>query len=100
MNDQQLNAAIAARPGEKVTSESIEARIKEIDFFRIGTTITICNITMVNGFSFRGESACVDPENFDEEIGMRLAHKDAFDKIWAFEGYLLAERRFQEGAGA
>lgn len=94
MNNQELDAAIAAQPGEKVTKAGIEARIAKTDFLVLpDTTVTICSITMVNGFSFRGESACVDAGNFKEDIGRELAQRDAFGKIWAFEGYLLAERR-------
>lgn len=96
MNDNELNAAIDAQPFPKVTRESIEARIKAVDYFHIGLNVTICSITMVNGFSIRGESACVDPRNFDADIGKALAYKDAFSKIWAFEGYLLAERHAAE----
>lgn len=91
-----LEQAIADRPFEKVTKDSIEARMMSVNYFTLpDTTVTVCNITMANGFSFRGESACVDPRNYDREIGESLAYKDAFGKIWAFEGYLLAERRYQ-----
>ena len=75
-----------------VEKSYIEKRIKDVEYYVLpGTTVTICSITMVNGFSIRGESACVDPKNFDEAIGRRYAYEQAFDKIWAFEGYLLAE---------
>lgn len=96
MNDQQLDAAIAAQPHEKVTKEGIEARIKTADYMVLpNSTVTICNIVLDNGFSVRGESACVDSRNFNMEIGRQLAYRDAFGKLWAFEGYLLAERRFR-----
>lgn len=95
MNDTQLEAAIAAQPYEKVTKEGIEARITKTDYFVLpNSTVTVCNITLNNGFSVRGESACVDPRNFNMEIGQQIAYRDAFNKLWAFEGYLLAEKRF------
>lgn len=98
MDDAQLNAAIANRPYEKVTKDGIEKRIKSVDYMVLpNSTVTICNITIENGYSVRGESACVDPRNFDMEIGRQLAHRDAFSKLWALEGYLLAERRFTVG---
>lgn len=93
MDDTKLQAAIAALPYPKVTEASIQARIKSVEYFHISLTVTICNITMVNGFSIRGESACVDPRNFDADIGKTYAYKDAMSKVWAFEGYILAERR-------
>lgn len=89
-----LDDAIASRPFEKVTREGIERRIDDVGYMTIGATVTICNITLNNGYSVRGESACVDPGNFNLEIGQSLAYKDAFSKLWALEGYLLAERRF------
>lgn len=71
----------------------IQSRIKDVSYTVLpGTTCTICNITMVNGFGVRGESACVDPKNFDAAIGRDIAYENAFQKLWQLEGYLLAER--------
>jgi hypothetical protein len=96
MNDVQLNEAIANRPYEKVTKEGLERRIVKTDYMVLpNSTVTICNLVLENGYSVRGEAACVDPRNFDMEIGRQLAHRDAFSKLWPLEGYLLAERRFQ-----
>ncbi len=78
----------------KVTKEVINAKITDVAFIHLpGTTVTICSITLANGFSVRGESACVDPAGYVESVGRDLAYKDAFDKIWKLEGYLLAEQR-------
>lgn len=94
MQGEALEKAIAAQPYEKVTKDSIEAKIRKVDYMVLpDSTVTLCNITLNNGFSVRGESACVDPRNFNIEIGKGLAYKQAFDKIWPLEGYLLAERR-------
>lgn len=57
-----------------------------------GTTLTICAMTLKNGFIVTGESAAASPENFDEEIGRSIARSNARDKIWQLEGYLLRER--------
>lgn len=57
-----------------------------------GTTLTVCALTLRNGFNVTGESAAASPSNFDPEIGRQIARKNARDKIWAFEGYLLRER--------
>lgn len=94
MNDTQLDAAIAAKPFPKVTKESIEAKIAASDYMVLpNSTVTICSIRMKNGFSVRGESACVDSRNFDMDIGRQIAYRDAFSKLWQLEGYLLAEQR-------
>jgi hypothetical protein len=93
MNNVQLEKAIADKPFPKVTKEGIEARITGTDYMVLpNSTVTICNIKMANGFSVRGEAACVDSRNFDMEIGRQIAYRDAFSKLWQLEGYLLAER--------
>lgn len=57
-----------------------------------GTTLTVCALTLRNGFIVTGESAAASPENFDVEIGKKIARDNARQKIWALEGYLLRER--------
>jgi hypothetical protein len=57
-----------------------------------GTTMTVCALTLKNGYIVSGESAAASPENFDEAIGRKIARENARNKIWAFEGYLLRER--------
>lgn len=57
-----------------------------------GTTLTVCCLTLRNGFQVIGESAAASPANFDEAIGRRIARERAREKIWALEGYLLRER--------
>lgn len=97
MNDKELDKAIAERPYEKVTVEGLNAKIVKTDYIILpNSTVTLCNITLENGFSVRGESACVDSRNFNKSIGEQLAHKQAFNKLWELEGYLLAERKWQE----
>lgn len=89
-----LQDVIASMPYEKVTKDSIEAKIAKVDYMVLpDSTVTLCNITLKNGYSVRGESACVDPRNFNIDIGKGLSYKQAFDKIWPLEGYLLAEIR-------
>ena len=87
-----------AQNGNRVTTDSINAKIKGITTYPlVGTTITIAVITMENGFTVTGESACADPANFDLEIGKENAVNNAYDKIWMLEGYLLKERLFRDG---
>ena len=58
-------------------------------------TLTFCIITIENGFTVTGESACASPENFDADIGKEIAYANAREKIWVLEGYLLKERLHQ-----
>ncbi len=76
-----------------VTIESIEEKIVSTSYTILpDTTMTICVITLANGFKVIGEASCVDPANFDEKIGQEISRKRAIDKIWPLEGYLLAQR--------
>tara|TARA_Y100000815_G_C13151818_1_gene428289 strand:+ start:344 stop:646 length:303 start_codon:yes stop_codon:yes gene_type:complete len=57
-----------------------------------GTTMTVCALTLRNGYIVTGESAAASPENFDKDIGRKIARDNARNKIWALEGYLLREK--------
>jgi len=80
----------------RITPERVAAVIKDTTYFVHGT-LTICVITLANGFTVTGESACASPENFDEKIGEELAFAQARNKIWQLEGYLL--KQFMSGRG-
>lgn len=56
------------------------------------TYLTFCVLVLQNGFTVTGESACASPENFDAEIGKKIARQNAFNKIWMLEGYLLKQK--------
>lgn len=56
--------------------------------------LTICILTLENGFTVTGESACASPENFDKLIGQKIAYQNAREKIWQLEGYLLKEKLY------
>lgn len=80
----------------KVTVEAIEARIVRTTYWVLpGTTVTVCMLSIDNGYTVRGESACVDPANFDEAKGEQYSREDAFRKLWPLFGFLLSEDRFR-----
>lgn len=54
--------------------------------------LTFCVLVLRNGFTVTGESACASPENFDAELGRKIARKNAIDKVWPLMGYALKER--------
>ncbi len=54
--------------------------------------LTICVLVLRNGFTVTGESACASPENFDAEIGRKIARQNAEQKIWPLMGYHLKQR--------
>lgn len=85
----------------RLTPAAIDDCIVDAQFHRFpGTTLTVCALTLRNGFTVTGESASASVENFDEVIGREIARKNAREKIWALEGYLLRERLADEAAAA
>jgi hypothetical protein len=54
--------------------------------------LTICVLTLRNGFTIVGKSACASPENYDLYLGGKIAREDARKQIWALEGYLLKSK--------
>ena len=106
IQDKGLNAP-------RLTPELIDSKIKAVEYILprdvckrdngVGVfdaplslqTLTFCILTLENGFTVTGESACVSPENFDAEIGKKIAYDNAREKIWLLEGYLLKEKIYQ-----
>ena len=54
--------------------------------------LTFCVLVLKNGFTVTGESACASPENFDAELGRKIARENAKNKIWSLMGYALKDR--------
>lgn len=92
MNEQAIEAEIQKKGlnAPRLTPDKIDATIVGEDYHVFsGTTLTVCCLKLRNGFTVTGESAAVSQENFDVEIGKKIARGNARDKIWALEGYLL-----------
>ena len=80
----------------RITPEHLDSVISNADYHGFpGTTTTVCLLTLTNGYTVLGESACASPENFDEELGRRIAYENARNKIWSLEGYLLKQRLYE-----
>ena len=82
-------ALVATLPERKLTKEFLESEIDKVEYNRFGETNTHCTITTKSGFTFTGESACVDPNNFDQKIGEKFAYEQAFEKMWMPYGFWL-----------
>jgi hypothetical protein len=77
----------------RLTPDHIDAQIVDEAFYVFpGTTLTVCALTLCNGFIVVGESAAASPENFDVEIGRKISRDSARNKIWALEGYVLRNK--------
>lgn len=81
----------------QLTVADIQGKIKNASYTVLpdGRT-TICQLTLENGFTVIGKSACVSLDNFNVAIGEKYAFEEAANKIWELEGYLLKERIYQE----
>lgn len=54
--------------------------------------LTFCVLVLRNGFTVVGKSACASPENFDAELGRKIARQDAVDDVWTLMGYELRSK--------
>ena len=110
---EQEIAAVSTAP--RVTQADIEANIASEHYFTAmngvegvdpkatvyGTSdedipdelgrLTFCVLVLKNGFTVTGESACASPENFNAEIGRRVARDNAVQKLWPLMGYALKQ---------
>ena len=118
MNDQAIEQEIQAKglTAPRVTPADVEANIVNEHYFTaangvLGACIddglpmhqdaqesqsplhllTFCVLVLRNGFTVTGESACASPENFDAEIGRKIARDNAINKIWPLMGYALKQ---------
>lgn len=95
MNNQEIEQEIQDKglTAPRVTQARIEEVIVGEDYHIFPeTTLTVCCLKLANGFTVTGESACASPENFDVELGRKIARENAKQKIWALEGYALREK--------
>ncbi|MBD2489030.1 Gp49 family protein [Aulosira sp. FACHB-615] len=58
----------------------------------------VVSYKLSNGFTICGRGACVDPANFDIEIGRRVARENAENQLWQLEGYVLQNKLHEQGA--
>lgn len=113
--DQSTEAAIVAAGANvapRVTPADVTANVKSEFYFTAGdgvrgasemgtspagstrhlNELTFCVLVLQSGFTVTGESACASPENFNAEIGKRIARENAISKIWPLMGYALREQ--------
>ena len=129
MNDQTIEQEIQAKglTAPRITPADIEANIVSEHYFTArdgrrgaladGTYVgrerprpaeedlaaldllTFCVLVLRNGFTVTGESACASPENFDAELGRKIARQNAMQKIWPLMGYELRSQLAAEARG-
>lgn len=115
MTDQNIEQEIQAKgkTAPRITPADIEANIRYETTFTAAEgamqadgdpgdealeLLTIYVLVLSNGFTVTGESACASPENFDSEIGQKIARANAISKIWPLMGYELKSKLTGEQA--
>jgi len=99
MNNEEIEKEIIEKglTAPRVSLEDINNVIEsEMYYIFPGTMLTVCCLTLKNGFHVIGESACVDPDNFNKETGEKISRGKAFNQIWPLEGYRLKQKMFEE----
>ena len=79
----------------RITPDLIVSKIVKEEYHLLTDVLTVCVLTLENGFTITGESACASPANYNKEIGDRIARDNAKEKIWILEGYLLKQKLFE-----
>ena len=81
-----------------VTPEQVKENMQDVivrTLVDFGKPTTYVTIRMKNGFTLRESTTCVDPENYNEEIGKEICLKRLEDKVWFLLGYQLQEELYQ-----
>lgn len=95
MNEADIESEIQAKNlnAPRLTPSLIDDTIVSEQYHVFpNTTMTVCALTLRNGYIVIGESAAASAANFDEAIGRKIARENARNKIWPLEGYLLREK--------
>ncbi len=95
MSEQEIENEIQAKGlnAPRLSPADIDAAIVGETFTTLPSgKVMVCELTLRNGFTVRGEAATVSKENFNEEIGQRISRENARNKVWELEGYLLQEK--------
>lgn len=63
--------------------------IESYDVSQWGEKTTIVNATLANGFIITEASSCVDPSNFNMDIGASICKERIRNQVWVFLGFML-----------
>lgn len=90
LEQSELIAKLDKQTAPKIWPADVDGAIADTAYHLFPSTLlTVCVLTLKNGFTVTGESACADKGNFNAEMGRTIAHRNARDKIWAYLGFQL-----------
>jgi hypothetical protein len=84
--------------GVTVTEEKVDDIFRQSEaviYEKVFGKTTVVIVKLPNGFIIVESSSCVDPANYDHDIGVELCKKRIKEKIWELEGYLLQDKVFR-----
>lgn len=99
MTNEEIEQEIQAKKltAARVTEKDVNDSVRNVAYHTFpGTTTTTCCITLDNGFTVVGKSACASPANFDQSLGQRIAFDDAKRQIWGLLGHQLRTDLYRE----
>lgn len=98
MNEQELEQRIQELrlTAPRITTDHIDSLIVNETYTVLPSgKAMVCELTLKNGFTVRGEGSAVSKANFNQEIGREVSRKNAREQIWQLEGYLLQEQLYK-----
>lgn len=75
--------------GSKILKEDVEKFITNVEVGKVGNKTTIVNAHTLTGFDIVKHSSCVDPKNYNEELGKKYAMEEVVNSLWAHLGFVL-----------
>jgi hypothetical protein len=72
-----------------ITQDNVSNFVKDLEYKQFGDKTTVAKATLKNGFEIIESSSCVDPANFNMEIGMNICNERIRNKVWELLGFLL-----------
>ena len=75
--------------GTKILKEDVEKFITNVDVITVGAKTTVVNAHTLTGFDTVRHSSCVDPKNYNEELGKQYAMEEVIKSLWAHFGFVL-----------
>lgn len=82
-------AYMLTTPNCTISQNMVDNFIKEIHTSKLGEKTTVVRAVLVNGFEIVASSACVDPANYDEDMGRDICVRKIKDRMWELLGFLL-----------
>jgi hypothetical protein len=82
-----------------ITQEDIDTLLQEaeVGVATVFDKVTVVSVKLKNGFVVTESSGCVDPENYNPELGFDICMEHIANKLWELEGYALQKKLYEEG---